>query len=171
MALHCPLRWILHTWRRSISVAKLCDHRTCTSTSSRIEGSARTLLVLDVDGEKERFNLKITHTQTHTNTHTLFPSNISPSPLCSLVLCVTLFTSRGLFSYCVFLFFIFSPAWLFCSVRDLACGVWGGRQIVYPRFCSHYCLVLLSFVYFAFVSPLIVYFPFTIYMSCLSYLV
>ena len=33
--------------QRSISVAKLCDHRTCIS--SRIEESARTLVVQDVD--------------------------------------------------------------------------------------------------------------------------
>ena len=59
MALHCPLLCLLYTWQRSISVAQLCDHRTLISSS--IEESARTLVVLDVDGEKKRFNVKSTH--------------------------------------------------------------------------------------------------------------
>ena len=45
---HCCAYCIPGTWQRSISVAQLCDLRTFIS--SRIEESARTLVVLDVDG-------------------------------------------------------------------------------------------------------------------------
>ena len=39
--------WTIHAMS---CVASLCDHRTCISSINRIEESARTLVVLDVDG-------------------------------------------------------------------------------------------------------------------------
>ena len=41
-------------------MVQFCDHITCT-ISSRIEVSARALVVLDVDGENDRFNVEYTH--------------------------------------------------------------------------------------------------------------
>ena len=43
-------------------------HRTCISSiiNNRIGELARTLVVLDVDGQKERFRVKNTHTLAHT---------------------------------------------------------------------------------------------------------
>ena len=64
ISLHCLL-CLLHNkvvvylmlWR------SLCDRRACTSL--QFVESARTLVVLDVDGQIERFSVKKTHTQMH----------------------------------------------------------------------------------------------------------
>ena len=72
MTWHCivysPYRTTTYCRNNSTSVAQFCDHITCTRWLSRIDESARTLAVPDVDGQKKTV-------QCEKHTHRTWPEN------------------------------------------------------------------------------------------------